>query len=185
MSIVIVSHKERPDLAESLCSLASTAIRHRLPLRNFDLVYDDRPWTLLYMLKAYKFSQPGADYLFALDGDEIVCGAGCYPIPEIEIEGKAVSIVMSRMFTVPKRRVQWVGTKILKRLVNVVQTPLCMVTFNHENKGIYLSLTSRAKGLIWPAIWREFRPLGEMKVNYVDQWCAIAETDALRNSAIE
>jgi hypothetical protein len=184
MSITIVSHRERPDLAESLCRTVSSDTRQRLQHRNFDLVCDDRPWTLLYMLRAHKFSQPGADYLFAVEDDKVVCGAGCYPISEIEFEGQAVSIVMSRMYTVPQRRVQWIGTKILRKLADVVQTPLCMVTFNHENKGIYLSLTSRSRGLVWPPIWHAFEPLGELYINYVDQWCAVAKTEKLRSFSV-
>lgn len=188
MAISIISYKDKPELAHQLCEVVANERnknQREVQLKNFDLDYHDKPWTLLYLLDHNKFSAPGSDYLFALEGSQIICAAGCYPTSDLLIENQSVSIVMSRMYTVPNRRVQWVGTKILQRLVTIVTTPLCMVTFNQENKGIYLSLTSRSRGLMWPPIWRHFHPLGLKEVNYTEQWCAVADTQMMRETLHE
>ncbi len=172
--MLVFSCPLRPHIAEWLCEIARTEVKRPTQARNFEPVGTH---TLSHLIRSGKFSAPGADYQVLVEEGTIVCGAGLYVYDQVDVDGEAISIIMSRMYTNPLYRGKWYGTYILKSLARKCVTPTCMVTFNSENRLLYESLTSKRKGLLWPDPWRAFKPIGEHVVNNVPQMCAVAYTE--------
>jgi GNAT superfamily N-acetyltransferase len=172
----IVSHTFYPDMAAKLCALAQLETKRSVQAQNFELTGTH---TLNFLLNQGKFSRKGSDYQMLVKGDDLVCGAGVYVYHEEDVDGERVSIIMSRMYTSPKYRGHWHGSRLLRSLAKVCVTPTCMITFNQANTLLYESLTNKRRGLLWPNPWRAFRPIGEHTVNSVPQMCAVAYTHDL------
>ncbi len=172
----IVSHRQRPDLISGLCNLAQAEKKRKTQARNFE---PTGYHTLNHLIGTGKFSAPGADYQILLDGENVVCGAGMYIHSQPDVDGEQVSIIMSRMYTNPSFRGNWLGTELLKSLAKNCLTPTCMITFNRCNTLLYESLTNKRRGLVWPKPWLAFRPIGEHLINTAWQLCAVAYTEDL------
>ena len=176
----IVSAKARPDLVDQLCLKASAGSKRRAQERLFRLDWEGRPETLKWQLAKGNLALPGADYLMLLDDMGLpVCGAGYYRHPTFTVYDTPVTVAMVRMWTAPERRVQWLGTLLLKASLMDIETDLVVLTFNESNRGLHTSLTEARKGLAWPPIWGAFKDLGLRYVNNVWQWCAVAHRDNL------
>lgn len=176
----IVTAQDRPDLVDQLCLKASAGSKRRAQERLFRLDWEDRPETLKWQLAKGNLALSGAQYLMLLDDKGLpVCGAGYYRHPTFTVYGDPVTIVMSRMWTDPQWRVQWLGTLLLKASLMDIETDSVVLTFNETNRNLHFSLTERSKGLAWPPMWGAFKDLGLRYVNSVWQWCAVAHRSDL------
>lgn len=150
---------------EELCKQAVQEKKRVEQAKLFSLDWKNDPATLLHKFNNGVFDDSG--YFTVTEEGRVIGGAGFYQYEDF-------TLLMSRFFVIPEFRTTWVGEKILQIQVGMMKTERGMVTCNHVNKGLYDKL-SRISGLpdseSWPGMWRKFKPLGLMNINYVDQWC--------------
>lgn len=152
-------------------------------IKNYNPQYSDTTGNLFYILKHGRYRENYGKYFVVTIDDKYVCSAGWN---EYELE-TGVAIVLSRMYIVPEYRGQYlIGNNIL---------PLCIeetsrynqvwITANDHNRSIYdyfeRANSGRRTSLFndWPAIYRQFKPLGRRSVYYTDQW--VAELNRTKN----
>lgn len=168
----LLSAIEHPELARRLCEEAVKETRRVEQCSLFALDWQDRPETLLHKLDQGVFQ----DYSVLLnEKGEVVCGAGFYKWTY------NVSLVMSRMWTRPDYRAQWIGHQILRSQLRRMSTRFGMVTFNEANKSLYdrMSTLYGTEGESWPGLWRKFQPVGKQVVNNVEQYCLVVDKHEL------
>lgn len=150
---------------EALCERASKETKRVEQAKLFGLDWENRPETLLHKFHNGVFDQSG--YFTVTKDGQVVAGAGYYQYEDF-------TLLMSRFFVVPEFRTTWIGESILQMQVGMMKTDRGMITCNDVNKGLYdklCSISGQPNSDSWPGMWRKFRPLGLMKINYVDQWC--------------
>lgn len=151
-------------------------IKDELALPNYHPDYSDYPGNFFYILKQGRYKK--GNYYILEENNEFICSAGWneYGLdPEI-------ALLLTRLYVNPKHRsYHYSGKHILPLLLDEsANYRRRWITVNDYNKGFYKVITrlrekSSAPGQ-WPLILKNFKPIGEHKVNGVNQW--VVEYDA-------
>jgi GNAT superfamily N-acetyltransferase len=186
LGLHLLSFQENNSVVERLCEVqASHPCKRKQQTELFEIEeWEDKPWTLMYKAHINRDYDRGDYFVLEKDG-KIVAGAGYYTYPDAihQIGPKAFSVLMSRFYTVPDHRVQWLGSHIVSAQLQAMRTSQGVLTFNDINKPLYekiARLQPLAKGeesVMWPQVWRHFTALGNLHINATDQWCVVTSKE--------
>ena len=161
----IVSARQRPEELLRMCAVAETDKKNRAK-ENYSTDWQDEPHTLLWKFYNGAFKPCVGDYqLIYSDDDQLMGGAGFY------MYDKTLVLGMTRFYVMPGFENQWIGQHLLARQIEQAKgmAPKMVITFNGYNKRIYDIYVHHIEKL--PAIWARFKPVGEMEINHVKQFC--------------
>lgn len=167
---MIVSIQDRPELLNELCHEAVLDSKNRAKV-NYELNADDGR-TLLHAYTHGRFKT--GDYVFLVEEDELVAGAGFYEYDQ------DTAICMSRLYVFPKFRREGKAGIIVEYQLEQLAASHCsraLITFNTYNKGFYDAFVKDIEGYrmkMFPSIWKRFHPIGLQHINNVDQYCCEA-----------
>lgn len=182
IGLKIHSAKQDSSCIERLCqTVKENPCRRSQQTELFDL--DDwhtKPWTLMHKANIERAYQ-GGDYYVLEKDDRVVAGAGFYQYHETvdKLGNKPFSILMSRFYTVPSSRMQWLGSYLLTAQLQAMRTFQGMLTFNEINSALYGKIArldpNQPEPIWWPPVWRHFSALGNLYINSTPQWCVITD----------
>jgi GNAT superfamily N-acetyltransferase len=151
-----------------MCAVAEKDIKNRAK-ENYSTDWEGKPNTLLWKFYNGVFKPCLGDYFLLYENDKLAGGSGYYVYDGYYVLG------MTRFYVMPGWENRWIGQHILfEQLVNA--KPLgkkMLITFNEVNKRIYDIYVNHIDKL--PPIWKAFRPVGEMEINHVKQYCCEAD----------
>jgi GNAT superfamily N-acetyltransferase len=166
---MFLSVHDKFSLAVKLCMDACQDKKNRAR-DNYSLDWKCRPASLLNQLFAGKYHRPN-DYIFLIENEELIAGAGFYRYTE------DVALCMTRLFVLPEYKHQGRAAQLLAYQLDLMRSLGCKkawITFNDYNKPLYDAFVQDRDGFrmkMFPDLWREFTPIGKRVINNVEQYC--------------
>jgi GNAT superfamily N-acetyltransferase len=163
----IISARSRPEELHRMCATAELDIKNRAK-ENYRSDWEDKPHTLLWKFYNGGFKPCIGDYFLLYEDDALAGGAGFYVYDNVYVLG------MTRFYVMPGWENKWIGQHIVyQQLLHAKgMGQKMLITFNGYNKRIYDIYVNHIDKL--PPIWKLFKPVGEMEINHVKQFCCEA-----------
>ena len=143
---------------------------------NYHPDYSHKPGNLFYILQTGRYANGHGKYYVVTQGDQYVCGAGWN---EYDYD-PTVALLLTRMYVAPQQRSNFIlGNMVLPLMLEETQQyEHQWVTVNQHNIGLYRYFERAEQGRStslaqdWPEVYRKFKPIGEHKIYFTDQWVA-------------
>lgn len=161
------------DSNTAVCDLLKrefSKIKTDIAIANYHPDYSNYPGNFFYILKQGRYKK--GNYYILEENNEFICSTGWneYGLdPEI-------ALLLTRLYIAPKYRSQYPASRyILPSMLDESKNYRHRwVTVNDYNKTFYKMIARlREKPSatpLWPVILKNFKPIGEHKVNGVNQW---------------
>jgi len=143
---------------------------------NYLYEYRENAANLFYLLKQGRY-KTGTYFVIADDQDNYIASSGWYEY------NKDTALVLTRMLVTPEYRTSYiVGHKLLPLMIDrASKYKNVWITCNEYNKSIYNWFSRSSEGKSpslyrnWPEVYKKFKPIGQHKVNGVQQYVASLE----------
>ena len=143
---------------------------------NYHPDYSHEPGNLFYILQTGRYAQDRGKYYVITRGGEYVCSAGWNKYDYDD----SIALLLTRMYVRPEYRCQFIlGNMVLPTMIKETeQYKHRWITANNHNRGIYHFFERAASGKTtslahdWPDLYKQFKPIGQHKVYFTDQWVA-------------
>lgn len=138
--------------------------------------YKNNPANLFYRLENGQFKN-GSYFVITDDVDNFIAGSGWYKYND------NTALVLVRMLVTPDYRTSYiVGHKLLPLMIEEASAfKNVWITCNDYNKAIYNWFSRSHEGKSpslyrnWPEVYKKFKPIGQHKVNGIQQYVAALE----------
>ena len=145
-------------------------------LENYLYEYRYNPANLFYLLNSGRYKD-GTYFIITDDEDKYIASSGWYRY------NQDTALVLTRMLVTPEYRTSYiVGHKLLPIMIQRTSTfKNVWITCNEYNKSIYNWFSRSAEGKSpslyrnWPEVYKKFKPIGQHKVNGIQQYVASLE----------